>query len=738
MARKPSFNNTGSPPTLAVDELLGEAYRVVRAVEENLDDIRNVAENITDINDVANAVEIIQATSLLVENNAAQAAASVSAAILAKTQAETAETNSELAETNAGESAAAALVSRLAAEEAEGVVEGFANDAAASAIAADNSAADAAASAIASANSATASEGSANTAGGHTTTAGNYKTAAEIAEANAEAALASALDTLAAAQAARDAALAAQTAAEAAQAASEAGWDDFDDKYLGAKSTNPTLDNDGDPLEDGAIFWHTTAKEWRVYDLAEPAWFTLSAGSGSASTISNTPYGDIESVNVQDALNELDADKLSAADFDTDATLAANSDVKIASQKATKTYVDNRVNALNTAVITTDEFVGDGTADFLLSFPPNEKNSCWPVVGGVEQPPSTFGLVGDTITFTENIPIGVKVHVKYIGGGFVAESGVNAVLAADSATAADASEAAAAASAIAADGSETAAAASAVAADASATASAGSASTAATQAGIASGHNDTALTHANTAETQAGISTTQAGIATTKAGEAAASAVEAANQASSLKGTSTTSVSIGLGSKSLTTQAGKNFAVGTDLKITSDAGPLTHYLSGVVTAYNNATGALTFDVGKFGGTGSRADWSIRVAGTYANSILAGDEVVFTASGALTQANRGMLLVGNSATTITLTLDPVADLGASFLAILTNVGAGLLTLAIDGAGTFSDGTTTKVIATDNSVIIACNGADIRVLEFASGGGGGSGSLGEAYRRNSIFN
>lgn len=67
------------------------------------------------------------------------------------------------------------------------------------------------------------------------------------------------------AQAARDAALDAQAAAEAA-------FDGFDDRYLGAKASDPTLDNDGNPLIDGALYWNTTVNEFRVYDLAAAEW----------------------------------------------------------------------------------------------------------------------------------------------------------------------------------------------------------------------------------------------------------------------------------------------------------------------------------------------------------------------------------------------------------------------------------------------------------------------------------
>lgn len=50
----------------------------------------------------------------------------------------------------------------------------------------------------------------------------------------------------------------------AEQAASYA--DSFDDTYLGAKSSDPTVDNDGDALTAGDIYFSTTANKLRVYD----------------------------------------------------------------------------------------------------------------------------------------------------------------------------------------------------------------------------------------------------------------------------------------------------------------------------------------------------------------------------------------------------------------------------------------------------------------------------------------
>jgi hypothetical protein len=64
------------------------------------------------------------------------------------------------------------------------------------------------------------------------------------------------------------------TAAQAAQAAAEAVYDNFDDRYLGPKSSNPTVDNDGNALLTGALYFNTSATppEMRVY--TGTAWVT--------------------------------------------------------------------------------------------------------------------------------------------------------------------------------------------------------------------------------------------------------------------------------------------------------------------------------------------------------------------------------------------------------------------------------------------------------------------------------
>ena len=89
--------------------------------------------------------------------------------------------------------------------------------------------------------------------------------AAETAETNAETAETNAETAETNAEAAQAAAEAAQSAAEAARDATLAAYDQFDDRYLGAKTSDPTLDNDGNALVAGALYFNSVAGEMRLY-----------------------------------------------------------------------------------------------------------------------------------------------------------------------------------------------------------------------------------------------------------------------------------------------------------------------------------------------------------------------------------------------------------------------------------------------------------------------------------------
>jgi len=262
----------------------------------------------------------------------------------AETNAETAETNAETAETNASASATAAASSASSAaivntnvntkydnfddrflgtkssdpsldNDSDALLEGamyynstdndirFYNgsswdapatdaatsetNAASSATSAASSATSAASSATSATSSATSATSSASTAttqaSAASTSATNASTSASTATTQASAASTSATgaaSSATSASTAQTAAETAQTAAETAQTAAEAALDNFDDVYLGAKASDPTLDNDGDALTAGDMYFNTASDSMKVYDGS--AWGNVAL---SASTV---------------------------------------------------------------------------------------------------------------------------------------------------------------------------------------------------------------------------------------------------------------------------------------------------------------------------------------------------------------------------------------------------------------------------------------------------------------------
>jgi len=65
------------------------------------------------------------------------------------------------------------------------------------------------------------------------------------------------------------------TAAASSAAAAETAYDNFDDRYLGAKASAPTLDNDGNALITGAIYWNSTTNQ--MFAWTGSAWGSISS-----------------------------------------------------------------------------------------------------------------------------------------------------------------------------------------------------------------------------------------------------------------------------------------------------------------------------------------------------------------------------------------------------------------------------------------------------------------------------
>lgn len=107
-----------------------------------------------------------------------------------------------------------------------------------------------------------------------------------------------------------------------------------------------------------------------------------------------------------------------------------------------------------------------------------------------------------------------------------------------------------------------------------------------------------------------------ASLATAEASAAAAQDTFEALVADSLPevvGSSSSTVLIGLGTKSFTASTGKLWWAGLNLAIRDAANP-ANYVIGPVTAYDPGTGALTIDAKNIGGSGSPTSWLIAPGG----------------------------------------------------------------------------------------------------------------------------
>ena len=158
----------------------------------------------------------------------------------------------------------------------------------------------AASSASSSASSASTSASSASTsASSASTSASNASTSATNAASSASAASTSASNAASSASSASSSATAAQSAQTAAEAARDqtlSAFDSFDDRYLGTKTSDPTVDNDGNPLVAGALYFNSVDGIMKVYNgTAWVAAYVSGAGFvakvGGATGAADIPVG---------------------------------------------------------------------------------------------------------------------------------------------------------------------------------------------------------------------------------------------------------------------------------------------------------------------------------------------------------------------------------------------------------------------------------------------------------------
>jgi hypothetical protein len=81
------------------------------------------------------------------------------------------------------------------------------------------------------------------------------------------------------------------TNASASATSAAASYDSFDDRYLGSKASDPTLDNDGNALLTGAIYWNSTSNVMRVWSGS--SWVSYNPAISYLPLSGGTMTGDI-------------------------------------------------------------------------------------------------------------------------------------------------------------------------------------------------------------------------------------------------------------------------------------------------------------------------------------------------------------------------------------------------------------------------------------------------------------
>jgi hypothetical protein len=189
----------------------------------------------------------------------------------------------------------------------------------------------------------------------------------------------------------------ANTASNAANAANSArdsalaAYDNFDDRYLGSKTSDPTLDNDGNALAGGALYFNSVDNVMKVY--IGSAWVAAYASLSGALLVAN---------NLSDVASNSSA--RTNLGLGTIATLAApsgtvvgTSDSQTLTNKTLTTPIISSISNTGTLTLptSTDTLVGRATTDTLTN-----KTLTLPTIDNIKIGYSTTTTAAGTTTLT--------------------------------------------------------------------------------------------------------------------------------------------------------------------------------------------------------------------------------------------------------------------------------------------------------------------------------------------------
>jgi len=154
---------------------------------------------------------------------------------------------------------------------------------------------DAEVSAAAALASETAAAGSASSAATSATTATTQALAASTSATNAASSASSAASSATSAANSATASATSATQAAASATAAAASYDEFDDRYLGSKAVAPSVDNDGNSLLTGALYFDTTSYTMNVWSGS--AWMSAGFITTVDGGFANSTYLTSQSIN---------------------------------------------------------------------------------------------------------------------------------------------------------------------------------------------------------------------------------------------------------------------------------------------------------------------------------------------------------------------------------------------------------------------------------------------------------
>jgi hypothetical protein len=323
------MSTSSATPKSYVDAILGSATAASTSATSAATSATSAATSATSAAASATAsansasAAATSASSALTSQTAA--ATSATSAAASATAAATSATSAAASATAAATSATSAAASATTAAASVAAIAAYATTASNSASAAATSASSAATSATSAANSASSMTASVAAAATSATSASNSATAAATSATSAATSASSALTSqTAAATSATSAAtsassaLTSQTAAatsatSAATSATSAAttYTNYDQRYLGSKSSAPTVDNLGNALIVGATYWSTSLNA--MYVWSGSAWVQIATTSvysaptlGSTTLASGTTYSTVTGLTLSGGLTTAD------------------------------------------------------------------------------------------------------------------------------------------------------------------------------------------------------------------------------------------------------------------------------------------------------------------------------------------------------------------------------------------------------------------------------------------------